>query len=49
MYLLLIKWRAKKLARHGDQQIVQVRLLLDARGAEIGQGDRNRIEEQLLQ
>ena len=53
MYLLLIRrWRAKrfaKLARHGDQHILQIRLLLDARGAEMDPDDRSRIEEHLLQ
>jgi hypothetical protein len=50
MYLLpLIRWRAKKLARHGDQQTLQTRSLLDARGAEMEPVDRSRIEERLLQ
>jgi hypothetical protein len=48
MYLLLIRWRAKKIAKHADHQISQTRFLLDARGAEMERGDRNIIEERLV-
>ena len=49
---LIIKRRAKKiarLARLGDQQVLQTRLLFDSRGAELEQKNRRRIEELLLQ
>jgi hypothetical protein len=49
MYLLLIRWRARKLANHADHQVLQTHLLLDARGAEMEPGDRNIIEERLVQ
>ena len=48
MYLLLIRWRAKKVAKHADQQISQIRLLLDVRGAEMEPGDRSIIQERLV-
>jgi hypothetical protein len=49
MYLFLIRWRAKKLAKRADHQVSQTRLLLDTRGVEMEPGDRNRIQERLLQ
>jgi hypothetical protein len=49
MYLLFIRLRAKKLAKHADDQISQTRSLLDSRGAEMEPGERNIIQERLLQ
>lgn len=48
MYLLLIRWRARKLANHADRQVYQTRLLLEARGAEMEPDDRNIIQDRLL-
>jgi len=48
MYLLLIRWRAKKFAKHANLQISQIRLLLDTRGAEMEPGDRNIIQDRLV-
>ena len=52
MYLLLIRWRARKLANqwnHADRQVSQTRLLLDARGAEMDPDDRIIIQDRLVQ
>lgn len=48
MYLFLIRLRAKKLAKHGKEQILRIRVLLDARGAEMDPQDRTIIEDRLL-
>ncbi len=49
VYFFLIRWRAKKLAKRADHQVSQTRQLLDTRGAEMEPGDRNVIQERLLQ
>jgi hypothetical protein len=49
MYLFLIRWRAKKLAKPGNHQISQTRFLLDTRGAQIDARDRTVIEARLGQ
>ena len=49
VYLLLIRWRARKLTNRADHHVLQTRSLLDARGAEMEPGDRTRIQERLQQ
>ena len=47
MYFLIIRWRARKLERRGDERVRQTRWLLDARGVEIEPRDQSLIEERL--
>jgi hypothetical protein len=47
LHLLLIRWRAKKLANHADHQVLQTRSLLNTRGAEMEPADRTLILQRL--
>ena len=49
MFLCIIRLRAKKLAKHANQQLSRTRVLLNARGAEMDPTDRTLIEERLKQ
>ena len=43
----LIRWRAQKLVKLGDEQVAQARSLLKNRGVEIGPHDHAILEEHL--
>lgn len=49
VHLFYIRWRARKIANHGDRQVLQTRSLLDTRGDEMEPGDRIIIQERLEQ
>jgi hypothetical protein len=45
----LIRWRPRKLAKRGDQQLSRTLFLLDARGVQVDPRDQTIIEQRLTQ